>query len=477
MNPVKTETVSSADMQERSNRMRIPIKVKLSIAFTFLVCVTILIVSTVMLNKQKDQLYMQTIQTGKVSLDFFVNDANVPLLNDDILQLNTLIKQASSVEGLLYAVIVDRDKMIKAHTDSTMIGKSFSLPGNTKDIVSDGTISFFQYSLPSKGSVLNLARSVVFHGKDLGEVNVGISLDFIEKQIRKEALFVLFMTIIVVFVGLLAAIVLGIGFSRPISKLVLATREIGKGNYEYNVNVPQNDELGDLAESFNSMAKELWTKSLMQSSFGKYVSPEVLKMILANPEDSWLKGTRSEATVLFTDIRGFTAYSETKEPEEIVEALNEYFAIATEYVLKHGGHVDKFIGDAVLGVFGVPVFHEDHSERAVRASFEMQLALKEASKERNNPLLANIGIGINSGVLVSGNLGSESKMEYTVIGDTVNVASRLNGLAKSGEVVVSKGIYEKLKDVITVEALPPQKIKGKTEPVETFRVVTIKESK
>ena len=234
----------------------------------------------------------------------------------------------------------------------------------------------------------------------------------------------------------------------------------------------RNDELGNLATAFNHMSEELWLKSLMKESFGKYVGSEVLEMIMADPESGWLKGNKSEATVLFTDIRGFTSYSEEKEPEEIVEALNESFEIVSNVIIEYGGYIDKFIGDAVMGIFGVPIYYEDHAEKAVRASIDMQKKLLEASKNGNS-LLAAIGIGINSGPVVSGNLGSQTKMEYTVIGGTVNLASRLNGLAGSGEVVVSKNIYEKLGDMIEVEALAPTKVKGISEMVESFKVLKI----
>jgi adenylate cyclase len=203
----------------------------------------------------------------------------------------------------------------------------------------------------------------------------------------------------------------------------------------------------------------------------------VLDMISSHPEDSWLKGTRNEATILFTDVRGFTAYSETRKPEEVVEDLNEYFAIATQAILEQGGYVDKFIGDAVLGVFGVPIPHSDHAERAVRATVAMQEELKKRAPQGNNSLLSKIGIAINSGVVVTGTLGSEVKMEYTVIGDTVNMASRLNRLAGPGEIIITKSVYDQTKQIVDVKALPPQSIMGKAEIVEVFLVLGLQESR
>jgi adenylate cyclase len=260
---------------------------------------------------------------------------------------------------------------------------------------------------------------------------------------------------------------LGFRFSRPISKLVHATQEIGRGNYQHKIVLARNDELGNLSAAFNRMGDELWKNAQMQKSFGKYVGSEVLDMIMANPEKTWLKGHRNEATVLFCDIRGFTSFSEEKQPEEIVEELNEYFEITTRAVMENGGYVDKFIGDAVLAVFGVPVYHKDHMARAVKAAVEMQHLFKKADREKNI-LLGFAGISINSGIVVSGNIGSQVKMEYTVIGDTVNVASRLNSLAKAGEIIVSENIYKHLKSSLQATPLPPQPIKGKTEPVSPY---------
>ncbi|MEK6672265.1 MAG: adenylate/guanylate cyclase domain-containing protein [Nitrospirota bacterium] len=454
---------------EKVSNMRIPIRVKLSIAITFIIWLTILILSFVILERQKENLYQQTVKTGKVSLSYFVNNARIPLLNDDILRLNTLIKEAASVEGLLYAVIVDRDNIIKAHTDHTQIGSSFQSAAETKRLTKEEDISYFSYKLPSGANALNLSRPVAFKDKEVGTVHVGISLDFIKKQIGRESFFILVMSLLIVFLGIAIAVLLGFSFSRPISELVLATKEIGKGNFQYRLSTSRKDEFGDLATAFNFMSQELWKKLQMQKSFGRYVSPEIIDMILANPEESWLKGSRSEATVLFTDVRGFTSYSETREPEEVIEALNEYFGIVTGHILEYGGYVDKFIGDAALAVFCVPIHHPDHAERALKAAIAMQKDL-QGSDMKKNWLLSRIGIGINSGVVVSGNLGSQIKMEYTVIGDSVNVASRINGLAGPGDIIISKSTYLLTKDLVSVNALPPQKVKGKSEPVEIFQV-------
>ena len=395
--------------KEKLARVRVPIRVKLSIAITFIIWATILILSFIVLARQKEQLYRQTVRAGKISLNYFVNNASIPLLNDDLLRLNTLIKEAASVEGLLYAIIVDRSQIIRAHTDQTRIGTALP-PFNQPDAVkTEAGINYFSFKGPAGSQVLDLYRPVTFRTKELGVVHVGVSLDFINALIRKASVSILVLSFFIVLLGISIAVLLGIGFSRPISKLVLATEEIGKGNFHYRLDMVRKDEFGDLASAFNFMARELYNKLLLQKSFGSYVSPEVLDMILSRPEESWLKGTLHEVSILVTDVRGFTTYSESRAPETVVEDLNEYFRIATQSILEQGGYIDKFIGDGVLAVFGAPVPKPDHARRAIQSAWAMQEALSQQAQKSKNPLLARVGIGINSGVVVSGNRAPRSR--------------------------------------------------------------------
>ena len=453
---------------------RIPIWLQFFAATMVIIITTIFVMSFFMLSHQKERLYRQTVKIGKVSLNYFSSNSSVALLEDNILRLNTLIKNATAVEGLVYAIIVDRNQIIKAHTDITKIGETFEEFAHMEGVIKEQDVTYFTYYSTSGEHILNLTRPVLFKNKKLGQVHVGVSIDFIENLIHKARLTILVITFFIILLGSAVAVWIGFHFSRPISNLVMATGEIASGNYQHKIILARNDELGNLATAFNRMGDELWKNSLMQKSFGKYIGPEVLEMILANPENDWLKGHRNEATIVFTDIRGFSSYSKLKEPEEIVESLNEYFEIATQAIQDHGGYVDKFIGDAVLGVFGVPVYHKDHVERGVRAASDMQ---KKFMNKRNNgnSLLQSVGIGINTGVVVSGNIGSQDKMEYTVIGDTVNLAAHLNRTAEPGEIIITKSVYENLEDRITVEPLPPKHIKGKIKPVERFKLLSIKD--
>ncbi len=455
---------------QRLPHPRIPMWMQMAVATTFVIVITIITLSLAVMNKQKERLYEQTVRIGAVSLNYFANNAKFPLLEEDILRLNTLIKEASRVEGLRYALITDTKDRIKAHTDVNLIGLPFKHFVDDPELVRTGDVVYYSYRQAGGARMLNLYRSINMKEKNLGQVHVGISLDFIEDLIIQERVSVILVTLAVILVGLGVAVIYGFRFSRPISQIVKATQEIARGNYQYRVPTKRNDELGNLGMAFNRMGQELWKNAMTQKSFGKYVGAEVLDMILANPETDWLKGTRNNATIIFCDVRGFTAYATEKAPELVVEALNAYLEIATSVIIKYGGYIDKFIGDAVMGVFGVPVFRKDHVERAVRAALQMQDELHKASRH-GNQLLAAVGISIHTGVVVAGNVGSQTKMEYTVIGDSVNVTARLNSLAGSGEVVVSQQVKDELNELMATQTLGPQAIKGKSEPVEAYKVL------
>ncbi len=245
----------------RLGDVRIPIRVKLSLAITFVIWLTVLILSFTILARQKDHLYSQTVKTGKVTLNYFSANANIPLLNDDVVRLNRLIKDAASVEGIVYAAIVDRHNRVRAHVDPNNIGSTLHLIQDKQEW-RDENVTLFHHTLPSGVQVLNLSRPITFRDKELGTVHVGLSLDFIKHIIHRESIYILVLSTFIVLLGIAIAILLGFSFSKPISKLVRATQEIGKGNLQYRIALKRKDEFGDLASSFNYMAAELDKKAM-----------------------------------------------------------------------------------------------------------------------------------------------------------------------------------------------------------------------
>ncbi len=204
--------------------------------------------------------------------------------------------------------------------------------------------------------------------------------------------------------------------------------------------------------------------------FGRQVSDEVVDTLLKDTTKLSLGGERAEVTVLFADVRGYTGLSERLPAEDVVRLLNEYFTIATHSIRAEGGWLDKFVGDAVVAVFNAPLPQVDHADRAVRAALAMQRAVGEMRSMEIDDCI-EFGIGINTGVVIVGNVGSVERMSYTVIGDTVNVASRLQTSAAPGQIILTAETVEKLTEPVALEHLGPLTVKGRREPVQVYQTL------
>ena len=207
----------------------------------------------------------------------------------------------------------------------------------------------------------------------------------------------------------------------------------------------------------------------------RYLSPNVVREVLRNPLDAQLKGRRTHLTVLFSDIRGFTTLAEKLEPEEVVELLNKYLTVMSEIIFRYGGTVDKFEGDGILVFFGAPQPYEDQEERAVRTALEMRDRLSELQQEwvaRSEDSL-RIGIAIHSGEVMVGNIGSQLRMDYTVIGDTVNLASRLQDLTKelNASILISGSTQPMVQHMCQLRTFGSVEIRGRQQPVDIYEVL------
>jgi adenylate cyclase len=293
----------------------------------------------------------------------------------------------------------------------------------------------------------------------------------------------LFLTVILLLIFINA-------ITRPLGNVVARMKKIIVTNdLSQKVTILYKDEIGDLGHTFNLMTGELGRaydqiksyalqaviaqkrEQKIRNIFQKYVPKDVIDQFFANPE-SMLVGDTRTLTVLFSDIRKFTSISEKMPPDLIVESLNAYFSIMVDIITARRGIVDKYIGDAIMAFYGAPVAHRDDVYQAVKSSLEMVAALKKFNAhqaERGRPPF-QIGIGLNYGAVTVGNIGSEKKMDYTVIGDMVNLASRLEGLTKfyPARVIISESVQRKVKDRIPCRLLDKVAVKGKKLGVRIY---------
>jgi class 3 adenylate cyclase len=283
----------------------------------------------------------------------------------------------------------------------------------------------------------------------------------------------------ILFLVQLVAFFVARRISRPVIEVQGALRTIADGNYAARVAEARTDEIGQLQRLVNRVADELRRRDAMREMMGKYLSKQVADQILAADPAVAFAGQRREVSVLFADVRGFTTYSEKHDPEQVTRTLNEYFEVMVDVIASHEGVLDKYIGDGLMVVFGAPVPQPDHARRAVITALEMQAALHTLNLKRaqrgDDPIA--IGAGVNTGVVISGNLGSLKRMEFTVVGDTVNLAARLESRALQGQVLIGEATYRVVRELVEAESLGPMPVKGKAEPVPIWLVKGLRSQK
>ncbi len=442
------------------NKKRLPLLVKLALLITLAICLTTAVIGYVVLGRQARLFREELNARGQALVQHLAENVSTPLLERDELTLNGLVEEAKKNKDVAYAAVVDPRQLVLAHDDLGQIGKVLSSPGSVE-----------------RKKFLEFVAPVRFQTKELGQVQLGLSEEGMRRSLREARLFIFALMTGIVGLGIGASLYVSNIFSRPIRLLVEATKAVGQGNFQHRLpplSVGQGlDELTDLGSAFNEMADGLRKKELLQDSFGRYVSPEIAEMIFQSSAGPWLEATRREVTVLFVDIRGYTHYAEHTPPGVVIEMLNQFFGLATEAIIRNGGFINKFLGDAIMALFGAPALQPDQAYRAAVTAIEIQSAVEkfnqEQSKQGRDPIV--VGIGINRGDVVAGTVGSAARMEYTVIGDTVNVASRLTSAAKAGEILISRGALEPAAERLQVKPLPPLQVKGKSELLEVFSLV------
>ncbi len=292
-------------------------------------------------------------------------------------------------------------------------------------------------------------------------------------SVHKIQRIILFITLIALGIAVIFIYIFSTTITSPLKGLMDAARYIQKGYFDVEVPDYTRDEIGMLGESFTEMAKGLSEREKMKDAFGKFVNKDIAELVL---QDSIkLGGERKDVAVFFSDIRSFTAFAEQLPPEEVVGFLNGYMTKMVGCVNETQGVVDKFIGDAIMAVWGAPVSHGNDTENAVNCALLMRKALIEFNKSRGTKTRPSIhiGIGINSGPVLAGQIGSQERMEYTVIGDSVNLASRIEALNKpfATDILISEDSYKLVKTIFNVQPMKKIRVMGKKDTQQIYAVL------
>jgi len=365
--------------------------------------------------------------------------------------------------------------------DSTTDPKVSVIPGEKYQGSEDLFYNLRNYYVPSNfikdnwGSVLSAYAPVYdSEGNYLATIGVSVRATDISDKLWE----LLFMGLIAFCVATVLSLIIAIVFSKVISnnlhKIQEDVNEIGKGNLDHKVTIDTEDEFNELACAINHMTEGLKEREEVKSSFAKYVSKEVLEKILSSKGDVKLEGERKKVTMLFSDIPQFTKIAESMEPEDVVSLLNDYFFNMLDVIIEFDGTIDKFIGEGIMVEFGAPLSDPSQEIKAVKAAVKMHLVLSDLLKKwmkESRPQI-EMCIGIHTGDAVVGNVGSDKRMEYTAIGDTVNTASRLVELSKEKKlkIVISEQIHEKTKYEYTADSLGKILLSGKTMETSVYSI-------
>jgi adenylate cyclase len=298
---------------------------------------------------------------------------------------------------------------------------------------------------------------------------LAVAVGVLASELDQEAVIAaLIMMGVALGVGLLLIVNAANTVARPIRGMRAALARVEEGDFDATIAIDDGSEVGLLQAGFNRMTAGLAEREEIREAFGTYVDPDVAERVLE--EGTMLRGEEVDATILFLDVRGFTSFVERAEAQDVVTLLNRLFALIVPIIGEHGGHVNKFLGDGLLAIFGAPTKLEDHADRAVEAAIEIA---RSVEKEFGHEL--QIGIGLNSGPVVAGNVGGAGRLEFSVIGDPVNTAARVEAATRrTGDpILVTDATCSRLtRQELDLEERPAQELKGKRDPVPVYALVT-----
>ena len=455
----------------------VPLVYKVSLLITVLVVTCMGLLGSVIIHQQSQMFQDQLNEQGTTLVRLMAQSAREPLLAEDRLALDAIANGFSKSGSVVGTAITSLEGETISYGGEYHDGTRKSQGWVLAQLIANSPGSM-TWELPAAGTKRSKFNSfvqpVTFQNVTVGYAMVTLSQAVMEQSLKQSVHAIIGATVLIILLGIAMAFALGKRIYEPIDQLVDASRAIGNGEYEFRFKERRNDELGQLMNAFNDMAEGMLEKSQVMDALSRYVSPGVAKEILANLNEVELSGKRIDGSVIFADIVGFTQIAEDIRPEEIVSMLNKYFSLITRACELNHGMVDKYLGDGIMLVFGAPQPDENHRFHAISCALLMQRLVnhENAQREQHGLFPVKFKIGINSGLMLAGNMGSRERMEYTVVGDTVNLASRLCSISNSGQIVISKDLYQhpNVEERVIAGEYQSIHLRGIREPVSSYLV-------
>ena len=473
----KTAPVSKRSKRWKLLPRHIPIAIKLAIAIGILLTIAMTMLGALLVNNQTRLLNDHTNSTGRTIIQQMAESAKELLLANDVLQLEILSHNLTASENIVGSAVYSTDHKLLTSSGQNPFQRYAPFAGQYKKFL-DGKSKTLQWQWDQSptGTIDAISFMMPVHFKDVtaGHVLISFSREAMTESIDKSVASIITVTALLIFLGIGLSYFLGHRLTRPIQRLLDVSRAIDDGHYDGEIASKRNDEIGFLMNSLNGMAKGLIEKEQVEAAFNRHVSPNIAKEILSNLDSVKLGGQHVFSTVMFIDIVGFTAKSETLSPQAVAELLNEFYSYINSSVHLYKGSVDKYIGDCAMIIFGVPEPDKDHCYHAMSYAVFLQRLAERVNNIRisKGKFPVHYSIGINSGEMLAGNMGSETHMQYTVVGDSVNLASRLASLANTDQIMITEENYRLpgIRERIIAAKYQSMHIRGKADAVTTYLI-------
>ncbi len=452
------------------------IRLKLTAIMAFIVIAAVLALSSVIMPFQERSISRKAFDMCEVSAISISSAAVEAILTGQSALLRDILRgiMDQKIEGLMEAAVIFQGRYF---VNSVRTKDSQAVPDELLNKIRDLRESGIVTNKTAYTDVQNqeieayeFITPIFYQNKRIGFTRIVYDNDAIQKEISYVKNLTLIVASAVVFVSLIIIYFVGLRVARPILEVAAAAGRVGQGDLEFSLKIKSLDEVGTLAKQFNRMVGELREKLQMM----KFVSQSTAKMIQEHSHagEVQLGGRRDELAFFFSDVRGFTSWSEKNTPEVVITVLNEYLDMQSVIIKNNGGDIDKYVGDEIMAVFT----GENKEDRCLQAAIEIIDAInaKNERRKRKGFDILDIGIGVHTGEVVVGNVGSQYRMDFTAIGDNVNLAARLCSSAKPAQILASGVLIKKVKNQYTLRELEPIQVKGKKLAIEIYDVVGLK---
>ena len=428
---------------------RYSIAVKVSLTIALLLSITLGLLWVILQTHLESLLNNQINAFGKSITQQIANASGEMILADDLLSLNVIVNNLVSDPNIAHAAIYGNEDRLLA--ESTQQNRPNQI------------ISKHFYTTP-----------IFFEEVEIGEARITLDREPISRNVRHTMTLIGFATLLMLMSSCAITIALGKNLTRPVLRLKTGTKAITSGKLDYRINEDRKDEIGDLIRSFNHMAHNLEEKKKVEQAFSRFVSNDVADSILSNLSMPRMPDAYVTASVLFVDIVGFTTMCEKMPPQEVGKLLNNYFFYIHQACKLYNGTVDKYTGDGAMVLFGVPQEDPQHSYHAVCAA-QLFIAVLERLNEKRRELnlpTAQFHLGLHSGSMLAGAIGSLERMQYTVIGDAVNVSARLCAESPDNTLIIGDTVMadDAVRRAVITEPAVSMPIRGRQSSIDTYEV-------